>query len=106
MSVFRNLAWKRQDQNFRMSTGPQPQPVAIKEEKEPDLSRIQVVTANQRGKQVAVEICCGHAGLTAALWDAGLEATGVDWNGNKHQPAVPIVRADLTIQEGQSLVWK
>ena len=27
----------------------------------------------------AIEICCGHAGLTAALVDAGLEAFGIDW---------------------------
>ena len=35
-----------------------------------------------------------------------LRATGVDWSGNRHQPTVPIVRADLTTLEGQSLVWK
>ena len=61
---------------------------------------------NDEASQIAIEICCGHAGLTAALWDAGFEATGIDWGGNRHRPTVPIIRADLTTPEGQNLVWK
>ncbi len=54
----------------------------------------------------AIEICCGHAGLTAALCDAGLDGVGVDWKRNKHKPTVPIVNADLTTEAGQKFVWE
>ena len=27
----------------------------------------------------AIKLCCGHAGLTAALFEVGFKATGVDW---------------------------
>ena len=58
------------------------------------------------GKRTALELCCGHAGLTAALWDAGVESTGIDWNTNRHSPSVPILHIDLTTEEGQQFVWK
>ncbi len=44
----------------------------------------------------AIEICCGHAGLTAALVDAGSQGIGIDWKGNKHHPVIPILQLDLT----------
>ena len=39
--------------------------------------------------KVALEICCGHAGLTAELYDVGSEAVGVGWKGNKHDATIP-----------------
>jgi len=63
------------------------------------------VPIRQKGKRVgAIEICCGHAGLTAALCDAGLEAIGIDWERNRHSPEVPILTADLTTEAGQAFV--
>ncbi len=54
----------------------------------------------------AIEIYCGHAGLTAALCDAGLDGVGVDWKRNKHKPTVPILYADLTTGAGQQIMWE
>ena len=31
---------------------------------------------------------------------------GVDWWKNKHQPVVPILRIDMTSQQGQRLIWR
>ena len=59
-----------------------------------------------KNKPMAMEICCGHAGLTAALWDAGLEAIGIDWSGNKHRAVIPVLQADLTTAAGQNFVWE
>ena len=59
------------------------------------------VNVKEKGKRTgAIAICCGYAGLTAAIADAGLEAVGVDWKGNRHDPQVPIVTADLTTEQG------
>ncbi len=60
----------------------------------------------RRGRPGALELCCGHAGLTAALCDAGLDACGVDWAKNKHQPAIPILHVDLTSPEGQHFIMQ
>ena len=57
-----------------------------------------------KNKPMAIELCCGHAGLTATLWDAGVETIGIDWHGNKHETVVPIAHADLTTKEGQKFV--
>ena len=49
------------------------------EPKDDDLVRVH--TPGQRtskNKPFAIKICCGHAGLTTALWDAGLEAVEID----------------------------
>ena len=63
------------------------------------------IKINERGKKAgSIEICCGYAGLTAALADAGLEAIGIDWKGNRHQPQVPILKADLTTEQGRGFV--
>ena len=63
------------------------------------------VPVQLRGRKVgAIEVCCGHAGLTAALCDAGLEAIGIDWKRNRHTPEVPILTADLTTKTGQDFV--
>ena len=63
------------------------------------------IQTGKRGKARALEICCGHAGLTATLVKHGFEATGVDWHKNQHETVVPILKADLTTPEGQALVW-
>ena len=47
-------------------------------------------------KRIAIELCCGHAGLTKALWEAGFHAIGIDWAGNRHDPVVPIIQRDLS----------
>ncbi len=62
---------------------------------------VQAFTKTRPG---ALELCCGHAGLTAALWDHGFDATGSDWVNNKHQPTVPILQIDLTTPEGQASI--
>ena len=106
MCAFQHLTWKPPREDFRRSTKPYPQPIAVKQPEDTGFSRIQAVATRKKGTRIAIEICCGHAGLTAALWNVGFEATGVDWIGNRHRPTVPIVRADLTTPEGQDLVWK
>ena len=75
------------------------------------LIHVRVPTNRQRRghrgqRMAAIELCCGHAGLTAALWDHGLEAAGVDWARNKHQPSVPILNVDLTTEQGQAFIMK
>ena len=54
----------------------------------------------------AIELCCGHAGLTATLWDVGFQAMGIDWIGNRHQPMIPITKIDLASPEGQQQAWE
>ncbi len=58
----------------------------------------------QERPKVALEICCGHAGLTSALYEVGFNAKGVDWKGNKHKSRMPILLADLTAPNGQAYV--
>ena len=55
-------------------------------------------------RPAALEVCCGHAGLTAALHERGFDARGIDWKGNKHRVRVPIVIADITTEAGQIMV--
>ena len=52
----------------------------------------------------AVELFCGHAGLSAAFRQKGFDIVPVDWSGNRHQSVVPIVRLDLTSSEGNDFV--
>ena len=52
----------------------------------------------------SLELCCGHAGLSAALWDHGFDATAVDWAGNKHQACMPVINIDLTTDRGQQFI--
>ena len=70
------------------------------------LVRIKVPIKSKGKKVGAIEICCGHAGITAVLCDAGLDAIGIDWKRNRHCPEVPIVTADLTTEESQTFVCK
>ena len=76
----------------------------IKSESSSKLVRFRVNVREPGKRTGAIEICCGYAGLTAAPADAGLEAIGVDWKGNRHNPQVPIVTADLTTEKGQEFV--
>ena len=52
--------------------------------------------AKPTDKRIAVELCCGHAGLTKALWEVGFHAIGIDCSGNRHHPVVPILERDLS----------
>ena len=105
--TFENLRWsapvQKRCKEPPKSDGPTENPVPTSELKS-DIVRFRV-NAREKGKRTgAIEICCGYAGLTAALADAGLEAAGVDWKGNRHNPQVPIVTADLTTEKGQEFV--
>ena len=53
-----------------------------------------------------LELCAGHAGLSAAFHDVGFDPIPVDWSGNRHQASIPIMVADLTTSHGQELVWR
>ena len=64
------------------------------------------VTPEKPKPPLALELCCGHAGLAFACCKVGFVGQGVDWQGNKHKPVVPIMRIDLTTQEGQKEVWR
>ena len=99
---YKNLSWKRDKWQHDVPDERSP-PLPTREAKDKaGFAKIRVpahIANIGNNKPMAVEICCGHAGLTAALWDAGLEAVGVDWCGNKHQTVIPIVQIDLTSQE-------
>ena len=55
---------------------------------------------------IALEICCGHVGLALACCKMGFVAKGVDWQGNRHKPVIPIIRLDLTTPEGREEVHR
>ena len=55
---------------------------------------------------IAVEVCCGAAGLSTALQEAGFCAKPVDWHGNRHRPSIPFLRIDLCSEEGQRRLWE
>ena len=105
MSGFKNLSWKNQELSSRVPNERDQQPAPKKEPEGEDIVLLRTTCKDGNSKPVALEICCGHAGLSAALWDAGLKATGIDWAGNKHQTSIPIVHADLTTKEGQEVIW-
>ena len=48
---------------------------------------------------IALEICCGHAGLSIALQERGWQVKPIDWLGNEHKPGIPILHKDLTDQK-------
>ena len=54
---------------------------------------------------IAIEVCCGAAGLSCALQDAGFCVKPVDWHGNRHQPTIPFLRIDLCSEDGQRRLW-
>ena len=58
-----------------------------------------------READVAI-VGAGYAGLTAALCDEGLDATGVDCTTNKHRPTIPILHVDLTTEQGQAFIMR
>ena len=100
--TFENLRWlapaQKQNKNRAKTDVPAEDPGTTDQAKN-DIIRFRV-NVREKGKRTgAIEICCGYAGLTAALADAGLEAIGVDWKGNRHSPQVPIVTADLTTEK-------
>jgi hypothetical protein len=102
---FTNLVWRPDIQPNQAPEG-KPAPATAAPPEDDALVRVKV-PIKLKGKRVgAIEICCGHAGLTAALCDSGLEAIGIDWKRNRHSPQVPIITADLTTEEGQEFVRK
>ena len=44
----------------------------------------------------SLEVCAGSGGLSHALWRHGFEATGIDWQGNRHTMKIPLLMKDLT----------
>ena len=57
-------------------------------------------------RPLALELCAGHAGYTAALYDHGFEAIGVDWQHNQHDSVIPVMSVDLSSQTGQDLIMR
>ena len=55
---------------------------------------------------IAIEVCCGAAGLSCELKKAGFSVKPIDWQGNRHQPQIPYLRIDLCSEEGQQQIWK
>ena len=60
---------------------------------------------NEDHRPISIELCCGHAGLTASLAKVGFQAIGFDWQGNRHETVVPIVTIDLTDEAGQQTIF-
>ena len=60
--------------------------------------------APQSSRMVALEVFCGYAGLSKKLQRAGFEVVPIDWGGNRHKPAIAIVRVDLTSPAGRELL--
>ena len=50
-------------------------------------------------RPVAMELCCGHAGLNAVLQAMGWNTRPVDLAGNRHKITIPVLQRDLTDQE-------
>jgi hypothetical protein len=63
------------------------------------------VTRGSISGAISIEICCGSAGLTAALRSVGLDAVGVDHSRNKQAVKAPVMTADLATSAGQELLW-
>ena len=55
-------------------------------------------TAPKPKPPLAVEVCCGHAGLSLALHAQGWDVRPVDWIGNAHHQVLPVLNYDLTDQ--------
>ncbi len=58
------------------------------------------VGGKARSKKRFVEVFCGGAGLSAAVYAEGSETTAVDWRYNKQKPRTPVVIIDLRDEEG------
>ena len=54
----------------------------------------------------AMELCCGHAGLSAALQAMGWDTRPVDWAGNRHKTSIPVLQRDLTDPEEVAKIIK
>jgi hypothetical protein len=53
---------------------------------------------------LCIELCCGSAGLSAAIRRRGPDTIGVDRIRNPSRPQAPIVKLDLSTQGGQFIV--
>ena len=58
---------------------------------EPSATEVKVPTPPR-----AMEICAGSGGFSYALWNKGFDATGVNWNHNRHAPRILLIMRDLT----------
>ena len=47
-------------------------------------------------RPLAMELCCGQAGLSAALQAMGWDTRPVDWAGNRHKTTILVLQRDLT----------
>ena len=45
---------------------------------------------------IALEVCCGHAGLSVQLQKKGWSVRPIDWIGNEHKTKIPVLHKDLT----------
>ncbi len=98
--TYKNLVWRPQESEAR---GTKERMTTTKS----DVIRVRVPLSKKSKvtrRPGALEICCGHAGLTASLCDAGIDGVGVDWGRNRHQPCVPILNVNLTTEDGQRFV--
>jgi len=55
---------------------------------------------------LAIEICCGHAGLSVSLRQYGWDVRPIDWAGNEHKTRIPVINKDLTKPEHVQQVLK
>ena len=53
---------------------------------------------------LCIELCCGSAGLSAALTRRGPDAIGVDFERNPSAPQAPVMKLDLATDDGQRIV--
>ena len=50
-------------------------------------------------RPIAMEVCCGHAGLSVSLQKRGWNFKPIDWVGNEHKTKIPVLNKDLTNPE-------
>ena len=82
-------------------------PFTTKFEDLPSLSpppRIKPDPTHHPARPVTLELCCGHASVSAKLHNLGFEGIGVDHSYNRNQPLLPILDVDLTTEPGQRFI--
>ncbi len=53
---------------------------------------------------LAIELCCGAAGLSAAIRRLGMDTIGVDYIRNPSTPQAPIIKLYLSSKEGRQII--
>ena len=61
---------------------------------------------DKSARPLSMELCCGHAGLSAALQGMGWDTRPVDWAGNRHKTSTPVLQRDLTDSEEVAKIIK